>query len=90
MTGRTVDGAEALRIGLADRLVAPDTELASALDLAAEIAAHPQAALRSDRASVYDSLGLSIADALERERELGLRSLEDVADGAERFRKGER
>src|SRR3954465_1010766 len=49
LTGRGVSGEEALRMGLANRLVAPREALGAAVALAHEIAARPQAALRGDR-----------------------------------------
>lgn len=53
LTGRGVHGEEAQTMGLANRLVPTGEALAQATDLAAEIAAKPQAALRNeDRKSV--------------------------------------
>src|SRR4051812_13700949 len=54
LTGRGVWGDEALRMGLVNRLTPPGDALAQALELAREIAALPQAALRSDRLSSYE------------------------------------
>src|SRR6185295_2067718 len=54
LTGRGVSGDEALRMGLANRLVPPGRALPEAVALAHQIAAHPQAALRSDRLSSYE------------------------------------
>src|SRR3954452_433008 len=59
LTGRGVRGDEAFRIGLANRVVAPGEALAAARELAAEIAAKPQAALRSDRLSSYEQWSMS-------------------------------
>src|SRR6202011_1286627 len=42
LTGRGVGGEEALRIGLANRMVAPGGALAAARELAREIASRPQ------------------------------------------------
>jgi enoyl-CoA hydratase len=53
LTGRGVHGEEALRMGLANRLVPAGQALAAATELAHEIASRPQAALRSDRLSSY-------------------------------------
>ena len=58
LTGRGVSGDEALRMGLANRLVPPGEALAAAIALASEIAARPQAALRSDRRSSYEQWSL--------------------------------
>jgi enoyl-CoA hydratase/carnithine racemase len=46
LTGRLYDGKEAHRIGLAERLTAPQETLDTALELAAEIAANPAPQLR--------------------------------------------
>jgi len=90
LTGRAVDAAEALHIGLANRVVASGELMAAAEALAAQLAAFPQACLRSDRASAHAQWGLGEAEALAQEFALGmqtLRSGETVA-GATRFRDG--
>ena len=89
LTGRAVSGAEAHRIGLIDRLVPPDQELATALDLAEEIARHPQATVRSDRAAVHRGMGRPLEEGLEVERQVGLDVLDVAAEGAARFASGE-
>ncbi len=89
LTGRPVPADEAYRIGLVDRLVPPDTELAAALDLAAAVAAFPQETVRSDRAAVYEGLGLPLAEGLAAEARHA-RTVVDVATaGAARFAAGE-
>ena len=86
LTGRAVDADEALRIGLADRVVPPGRARAAAERLAREIAAHPQLCLRQDRRSVYDSFDLDTVAALRREHELGRAALAGgAAEGAARF-----
>jgi len=68
LTGRPVDASEALAIGLANRMVARGGSRAAAETLARELAALPQAAMRTDRHSVYDNaLTDDTADALRRE-----------------------
>src|SRR5207237_7194687 len=49
LTGRGVSGDEALRMGLANRIVPKGQALVEALKLANELAALPQRCLRSDR-----------------------------------------
>lgn len=91
LTGRPVSADEALAMGLVNRVVAPGSALAAARQLAAEIAAFPQACVRSDRASVYAALdATSLPAALAREFELGTASLRaEGRAGAERFASGE-
>jgi enoyl-CoA hydratase len=82
LTGRPVGASEAHQMGLVDRLVEPDVELAAALDLAETIAAFPQPTLRSDRASVLASVGLPIPEGLAAENRLGRSALGEAARGA--------
>jgi enoyl-CoA hydratase len=91
LTGRGIDGVEAERIGLANRVVEPGQALAAALDLAAEIAALPQICLRSDRASSYDQWSLDLGAALSRETSLGRATIAsgETLAGAARFAAGE-
>ena len=90
LTGRGIDGVEAERIGLANRVVEPGRALAAAVELATEMAALPQICLRSDRASSYDQWSLELGAALSHETRLGratIASGETVA-GATRFASG--
>src|SRR5205809_2456150 len=66
LTGRGVAGEEALRMGLANRLVPPGEAVAAGVALAHEIAERPQAALRSDRLSSYKQWPLDLEAALPR------------------------
>jgi enoyl-CoA hydratase len=75
LTGRGVSGDEALRMGLANRVVPPGEALSAAVELAHQIADHPQAALRSDRLSSYEQWTLSLEDALAREYQHGMATL---------------
>jgi enoyl-CoA hydratase len=75
LTGRAVDAEEALRIGLANRVVERGKARAAAEALAAEIARFPQATMRGDRKSAYASLGTPLDAALAREFEIGMGSL---------------
>ena len=51
LTGRGIDGVEAERIGLVNRVVEPGQALTAAVELAWELAALPQMCLRNDRLS---------------------------------------
>jgi enoyl-CoA hydratase len=90
LTGRGVSGEEALRMGLANRLVPPGTALEAALELAGEIATRPQAALRSDRLSSYEQWSLALAEALSNEYEHGTRTLGtgEMLTGLDRYASG--
>jgi enoyl-CoA hydratase len=76
LTGRGVSGEEALRIGLANRIVSTGEALTSALELARDVASRPQAALRSDRLSSYEQWSLPLDDALANEYRHGMATLE--------------
>src|SRR2546426_10486350 len=54
LTGRGVQGDEALRMGVANRLVPRGQALDAAVGLAHELARFPQRCLRSDRLSAYE------------------------------------
>jgi enoyl-CoA hydratase len=89
LTGRPVHSGEALRIGLANRVVPNGTCRAAAEELARQLAGFPQLCLRQDRLSVLEQEGLAEEAALDNEREHGLVSLAEVDRGLWRFRAGE-
>src|SRR5262249_25525112 len=72
LTGRGVSGDEALRMGLANRLVDKGQALSEALQLAEQIAAFPQLCMRSDRLSAYEQSSLSFDEALRNEFARGM------------------
>ncbi len=90
LTGRGVGGEEALRIGLANRLVEPGEALARAVELAHELSRFPQRCLRSDRTSAYEQWGRDLDDALLHETRLGRQVIEsgETREGAARFAEG--
>ncbi|WP_027946266.1 crotonase/enoyl-CoA hydratase family protein [Amycolatopsis taiwanensis] len=89
LTGRAVDAAEALRMGLANRVVPAGQERAAAEELAAGLARFPQTCLRRDRLSVLDQEGLSEEAAMAGEWRHGTVSLAaDAVSGAGRFAAG--
>jgi enoyl-CoA hydratase len=89
LTGRPVDAKEAHAMGLVDRVAPTGHALHVALELATQIAALPQACMRSDRRSAYEALDLDFESAMQNELQHGLASLsaEGVA-GAGRFAGG--
>jgi len=90
LTGRGVAAREALEFGLVNRLAASAQLESEAEAVALQIAAHPQACMRHDRASVLEQWSLPAAEALANEFRHGLRTLAagEAAAGAERFRSG--
>jgi enoyl-CoA hydratase len=90
LTGRPVGAEEALRIGLADRVVPDGQARAAAEALAADIARFPQVCMRADRRSVFEAWSLDESAAIANELRHGqgvLRSGETLA-GASRFAAG--
>jgi enoyl-CoA hydratase len=90
LTGRAVAAEEAWEIGLVSRLVPPGAALPVALDIAAELASHPQLCLREDLASARAQWDLQIDAALYRESAGGRAVLEsgESQAGARRFAHG--
>ena len=89
LTGRKVTAAEALRIGLCEKVVPPGAARAAAEAMAHEIARFPQAAVRADRLNVRETYGLPVWEALQREWANGLEAHHrEGAAGAARFAAG--
>jgi enoyl-CoA hydratase len=90
LTGRAVSAAEAYQMGLVTKVVKPGTAREQAEELALEIAAFPQACMRSDRASAIESTSFGFAEAMANEFAHGTAALADpaVLEGVSRFRGG--
>ena len=90
LTGRAVAAAEAMQMGLVSRVVPHGQARATAEALAHEIAAFPQACLRSDRQSAVQSLSLTDAEAMANEFWHGMTALAapELAEEIGRFRGG--
>jgi enoyl-CoA hydratase len=90
LTGRAVAAPEALQLGLANRVVAPGTSLATAIDLGRQLAALPQFCLRSDRMSALEQWGMDEQAAAVNEARRGRAVIEsgESLDGARRFSSG--
>ncbi|HSV67474.1 MAG TPA: enoyl-CoA hydratase-related protein [Mycobacteriales bacterium] len=86
-TGRFVDAAEALRIGLVDRVVAPDEVYDAARALAGQYATGPALALRAAKAAVDGGLDTDLASGLKLESYLfaSLFATEDRSAGMRSF-----
>lgn len=87
ITGRQVAADEALRIGLADEVVAPEELHERAITLAAEVARGPLAAQAVCKGLIDDGLSTSLAEglALERERFVEVFRTEDSQVGVASF-----
>jgi enoyl-CoA hydratase len=89
LTGRIVEAAEALDWGLVNEVVAEEAHLERALEIAEGLAAFPQPTMLSDRRAAIEGSGLTLADGLALEAELGRGSIETGLRGAARFAAGE-
>ncbi len=90
LTGRPIPAKEAALIGLANRVVPAGQALEAAIELASEIAAHPQQCMRGDRRSAIEQWGLSEEEGMRNELRIGLDTIEsgETVSGATRFRDG--
>lgn len=90
LTGRAVPAKEAAWMGLANRVVPAGKALDAAIDLAEEIASHPQRCMRSDRRSAIEQWDLPEDEAMRNELQLGLDTIQsgETLSGAQRFRDG--
>jgi enoyl-CoA hydratase len=90
LTGREVDAAEALAMGLVNRVVPVGEARDAAVAWGRELAALPQTCLRNDRLSTLEQWGLPVGDAMQVEFRHGLASLRspDAVAGAARFSSG--
>jgi enoyl-CoA hydratase len=91
LTGRAVHSAEALAMGLANRVVASGQALEAAVELAKQLAAFPQTCMRNDRLSVLAQWSLDESDAMQSELRFGLATLAsgETLRGAGRFAQGQ-
>src|SRR3954464_12732591 len=90
LTGRPVGGAEALRMGLANRLVPKGETRAQAIALALDIARFPQTCMRADRLSALRQWDLEEEEAIANEMRGGLKVIAsgETLSGATRFASG--
>jgi len=87
LTAARIDAAEALRIGLVERVVPAGQALAAARELASSLAAKAPVALRYAKEAVVKGLELPLADGVRLETDLAtlLRTTEDRLEGARAF-----
>jgi enoyl-CoA hydratase len=91
ITGRAVDAEEALRIGLVSEVVPAGTALDRGLELAHEIAALPQGAIRTDKETLLRNVGRTLEEQLRNEAEATLSMFmrrDSHAIGAGAFKEG--
>lgn len=87
LTGRTVEAAEALAMGLVNEIA--ENPLERALELAEALAAHPQQTMLGDRRAAIDGSALPLPEGLAIEAAIGRANLADAMRGAARFAAGE-
>lgn len=87
LTGRVVNAREADEMGLVNEVVPEGQALDRALELAEQLAEHPQEAMRADKASVIKGLGRSLPVGLQIEARNGRRVIdrEGFEEDARRF-----
>jgi len=89
LTGREVSAEEALRFGLANRLVKDGTAYEEAVVLAKMIAQFPQICMRTDRMTAHKQWDMDLPSALRLEAEDGAAPLlAEAQNGAARFSSG--
>jgi enoyl-CoA hydratase len=71
LTGRRITAAEALSMGLINRVVPPDKLMDAAMDYARLLAANAPKAVRETKRSVLEALGLHLHETYARELEIG-------------------
>jgi enoyl-CoA hydratase len=89
LTGRQVQAAEALQMGLANRVVPAGQAREAAIALARQLAAFPQATMRADRESACAQWDLPLGEALLQEWQRGKARIPDALEGATRFAAGQ-
>ncbi|MEK6277078.1 MAG: enoyl-CoA hydratase-related protein [Actinomycetota bacterium] len=91
ITGRPVGAEEALRIGLVNEVVPEGKALERALELAQEIAALPQGAIRTDKETMVRNVGRTLEEQLRQEAEATLSMFmrrDSHSIGARAFKEG--
>jgi enoyl-CoA hydratase len=89
LSGRIIDAAEALSMGLVTEVVGEGRALERALAWAEGLASFPQETMLADRRAAIEGLGLPLADGLALEAEAGPAVFAAAQAGAARFAGGE-
>jgi len=87
LTGARISAAEALRLGIVERVVPAGDEMTSAMALARELAGKAPLALRYAKEAVVKGLEIPLAEGIRLEGDLStlLRTTEDRLEGARAF-----
>lgn len=87
LTGRIIDAQEALRIGLADRVIAAEDVLAEAREWARSFVSGPARAITAAKRALAAADATDLATGLEMERSLfaGLWATDDQSEGMSAF-----
>ena len=87
LTGKFIDAQEAYRIGLANEVVDTGQSLARCLELAEQLAALPQGAMRTDKQAAVMGYSRPLEEGLRIEAEVGQTVLagHDIQEGAQAF-----
>jgi enoyl-CoA hydratase len=89
LTGRKVEADEALRMGLANRVVPKGRAREAAIELAVQLSKFPQQTMLADRMNAYEQWGKPLNAALHGEWERSKQRIPDALEGAARFAAGE-
>ncbi|MFP5224384.1 MAG: enoyl-CoA hydratase-related protein [Actinomycetota bacterium] len=91
-TGLRFDSEQMQRMGFVQEVVPDGNALERAREIAGWMSALPQGSLRTDRQSIYQTVGVRIEEGLALEQRIGRASLADpdLAAGLERFAAGQR
>ncbi len=89
LTGRKVEAAEALQMGLCNRVVPKGDAREAALALALQLTKFPQRTMLADRMNAYQQWDLPLPEALHLEWERSKHRIADGLEGATRFAGGE-
>jgi len=89
LTGRVLEADEALSWGLLNEVVQEGRHVERALEIAEGLARFPQTTMLSDRRAAIEGAGLTLADGLALEAEIGRASIATGVLGATRFAAGE-
>ena len=90
LTGRPVPAREAVLMGLANRVAPSGKALDAAIELAKEIASHPQQCMRGDRHSAIEQWAMPEDKAMQNELRHGLQTIQsgETLTGAQHFTHG--